>query len=72
MINKKQKKYTVLMGLLSLLLSACSNDNSDLIKFINNTKMRQGKQIEPIPQFASLPVFKFPENDNRRRSIQTP
>ncbi len=29
-------------------------------------KSRPAKGIEPIPQFAPLPVFKFPEHDGRR------
>ncbi|KTD57933.1 pilus assembly protein PilP [Legionella shakespearei] len=66
MMNLKRQLHTLLAGLISLLLSACSGDNSDLMKYINEIKARPAKKIEPIPQFAPLPIFKFPENDNRR------
>lgn len=60
----------LLTGLLALLLSSCSGDNSDLVRYINDVKARPGKPIEPIPKFAPLPVFRFPENDNRRNPFK--
>lgn len=57
---------TIIASLLFILISACSGDNSDLIKYIKDVKSRPGKPIEPIPKFAPLPIFKFPENDTRR------
>src|SRR5580704_2249168 len=54
----------------SLLLSACSGDNSDLVKYINDIKARLPMKIEPIPQCAPLPLFKFPEHDNRRNPFK--
>lgn len=66
MIKYKERIHAVLLGALSLLLSACSGDNSDLVKYINDIKSRPSKPIEPIPKFAPLPVFKFPDNDQRR------
>lgn len=66
MINYKKQLHAVPIGLLSLLVTACSGDNSDLTKYINDIKSRPAKAIEPIPKFAPLPFFKFPENDTRR------
>ena len=66
MIKFKQQLHAALLGGLSLLLGACSGDNSDLMKYINDIKTRPTKPIEPIPKFAPLPIFKFPENDQRR------
>lgn len=66
MIIKKNKIYLLLIGILPLFLTACSGDNSDLFKYINEIKSRPGRPIEPIPKFAPLPIFKFPDNDNRR------
>lgn len=65
------KKYNLplhvfLMGSIVFTLSSCSGDNSDLIAFMNSIKSKPVKPIEPIPKFAPLPVFKFPENDSRR------
>lgn len=48
------------------MLSSCSNDNQDLLKYIHDIKSRPSRVVEPIPQFAPLATFKFPENDNRR------
>lgn len=50
----------------SLLLGACSGDNSDLHSYINDIKSRPSRSIEPLPQFSALSRFKFPENDPRR------
>ncbi|CAM2996109.1 pilus assembly protein PilP [Legionella worsleiensis] len=66
MINFRQQVHAGLVAIFSLLLCACSGDKSDLIKYINDMKSRPAKAIEPIPKFAPLPVFKFPENDQRR------
>lgn len=62
--------HILLIFLLSSLLSNCSGDNSDLVKYINDVKARPSIKIEPIPQFAPLPIFKFPENDNRRNPFK--
>ncbi|QMT59647.1 pilus assembly protein PilP [Legionella sp. PC997] len=51
---------------LSLLLVACSNSNDDLVRYIHDVKLRKTRDIEPIPSFAPLPTFKFPDNSNRR------
>ncbi|HAT1792750.1 TPA: pilus assembly protein PilP [Legionella pneumophila] len=63
-------RKSLLTGLLVLLLSACSGDSSDLVKYINEVKSRPGRPIEPIPKFAPLPIFRFPENDNRRNPFK--
>ena len=65
MINKIGKNVG-LIGMITILCAACTGDNSDLINYINDIKSRPGAPIEAIPKFAPLPVFKFPENDNRR------
>lgn len=66
MIKYKEQLKIVYVGLLSLLITACSGDNSDLIKYMNDIKSRPAKAIEPMPKFAPLPIFNFPENDTRR------
>lgn len=70
MIKYKQQLHAFLLGLLSLLITACSGDNSDLLKYINDVKARPSKLIEPLPKFAPLPIFKFPENDKRRNPFK--
>lgn len=70
MIMKQQQIKILLISFVALLLNACSGDNSDLVKYINDIKARPALKIEPIPQFAPLPIFKFPENDNRRNPFK--
>ncbi|MCL9684433.1 pilus assembly protein PilP [Legionella maioricensis] len=67
---KQQQIKILLISFVALLLNACSGDNSDLVKYINDIKARPALKIEPIPQFAPLPIFKFPENDNRRNPFK--
>ena len=63
---KKSAKNVAFMTVLAILTSSCTGDNSDLQSYINEVKSRTGIPIEPIPKFSPLPVFRFPENDNRR------
>lgn len=66
MMTNSQKIKRLSISLLMLALTACVGDNGDLEKFIHEAKMKPAKPIEPIPQLAPLPVFKYPENDLRR------
>lgn len=66
MINRKQRIGCICS--LSLLLVACSGNNGDLVRYIKEIKHRKTREIEPIPSFAPLPTFKFPDNGNRRRN----
>ncbi|MCE0723115.1 MULTISPECIES: pilus assembly protein PilP [Legionella] len=68
MINRKQKIGCICS--LSLLLVACAGNNDDLVRYINEVKHRKTRQIEPIPSFAPLPTFKFPDSDNRRNPFK--
>ena len=70
MIIKQKQINILLVSILSCLLNACSGDVSDLIKFINDTKARKVKSIDPIPQFAPLPIFKFPTNNSLRNPFK--
>lgn len=56
--------------LISLALTACTDDNYDLIQYIHSIKRRVSPPIEAIPNFAPLPVFKFPEESNRRNPFK--
>lgn len=60
----------VLISLLLIVLTACSGDNNDLSQYIHSVKMRKTRAILPIPTFAALPGFKFPEDDNRRNPFK--
>lgn len=65
MMNKLGRTI-LLISLIAILSASCDGDNSDLVNYINDVKSRPGPPIEPIPKFAPLPVFRFPEEDNRR------
>lgn len=65
-MRNKIVKNTGVIGMITLLCTACSGDNSDLKNYINDIKVRPGAPIEAIPKFSPLPIFRFPENDNRR------
>ncbi|HAU4078665.1 TPA: pilus assembly protein PilP [Legionella pneumophila] len=69
-LTSENFRKSLLTALLVLLLSACSGDNSDLVKYINEVKSRPERPIEPIPKFAPLPIFRFPENDDRRNPFK--
>ena len=59
------------LGILALsLLVSCSGDNSDLKKYIHDIKSRPATPISPIPAFAPLPKFTYPENDTRRNPFK--
>lgn len=68
MMSRKQKIACICS--LSLLLVACSADNSDLRHYIHEVKNRKTRQIEPIPSFSPLPTFVFPESANRRNPFK--
>jgi type IV pilus assembly protein PilP len=60
----------ILMCLFSLLLSSCSGDNNDLSRYIHQIKQRKSRAIAPLPTFAPVPPFKFPEVENRRNPFK--
>lgn len=68
MMSRKQRIGCICS--LSLLLAACSGNNDDLVRYINEVKHRKTRDIEPIPSFAPLPTFKFPDNGNRRNPFK--
>lgn len=56
--------------LLTLLLSACDDSDENLSRYILKVKNRPLKPIEPIPSFKPIPIFVFPESDNRRNPFK--
>ena len=70
MMMKKHFKKIIFIGYLSVLVSACTSDNTDLVNYMNDVKSRPPKPIEPMPQFAPLPIFRFPEDEHRRNPFQ--
>lgn len=63
--SKKWLKCLCFLLLIEL-LGCASSDKQDLGHYINMIKSRAPKPIEPLPTFAYLPQFTYPENDTRR------
>jgi len=51
---------------MSFFITSCGQDNVDLKHYIAKIKARPAQAIEPMPDFVSVPVFKFPEHGGRR------
>lgn len=57
--------------LLTMQLSACnSSAETELQHYINEVNSRPGRPIPPIPTFAALPKFTYPEKDTRRNPFK--
>lgn len=68
MMNQKRRIGCICS--LTFLLIACSDGNEDLVRYIKEVKHRKTRDIEPIPSFAPLPSFTFPDNGNRRNPFK--
>lgn len=58
------------LGLLSMLIAACSSDNKDLRQYFDEVRKSEPKPIDPIPKFQPLPKFLFPDEANRRNPFK--
>lgn len=50
--------------------SGCREGTDDLERYMNKIKSRPAGKIEPIPQFKSLPDYKYPEAEIRRNPFK--
>ena len=65
-MNTRLKTKSLLsIAVLSLLLSACSKDNSDLYQFIEQTKNTSVGSVQPIPQFQPYDSFTYSAGELR-------
>lgn len=63
-MNLYQHKFLHYIMLLAMtVLSACSNDMSDLEAFVNDIKIHASGNIEPIPERHSVPPFSYPKHN---------
>ena len=53
------------ISLITLLLSACSKDNSDLYAFIEQTKNTSVGSVQPLPQFKPYESFTYTAGELR-------
>lgn len=59
------KNFRLLLPCFTLLISACSQDISDLNAFIEQTKTKHVGSVEPIPQFEAYTNFIYSANELR-------
>ncbi|MEN8720719.1 MAG: pilus assembly protein PilP [Oceanococcaceae bacterium] len=54
-----------LLGGMTVLLSACAADNSDLQNYIDQVKARTSTVVEPMPQVLVYEPFRYTQSDAR-------
>lgn len=54
-----------LLALIALFLSACTNDRSDLERFVAAEKAKKPGPIEPLPQIRPYDTFTYQAHDQR-------
>lgn len=59
------KNKLILTVLLSLFLSACGRENTDLSQFIESTKSKHLGSVQPLPQFKPYQNFTYSASDLR-------
>ena len=60
------KKFRPLsFAILSIALSSCTQDNSDLYRFIDETKSKHLGSVKPLPQFEPYRNFSYEASDLR-------
>ena len=52
-------KHGLILVLSTLLLTACGGDMDDLDQYINETKVKPGGRIEPLPEITPYEVFTY-------------
>lgn len=62
----KRLSRILLISAIAALVAACSSGEGELNRYINKIKSRPARPIEPIPEFAPLPKFVYPEDVSRR------
>ena len=59
-----------LIGVTSLLLTACTRGMSDLEQYVTEVKSRKTRQIEPIPQIKQYEAFTYVAQDRRNPFVR--
>ncbi len=65
MKNRLNKKNLLLIAASATALSGCSQDNSDLYAFIEQTKNSSVGSVRPLPQFQPYESFTYAAHDLR-------
>jgi len=65
-LNSSYKKYrTLLFTALSLSIVSCTQDNSDLYRYIDETKAKHLGSVKPLPQFEPYRNFSYEASELR-------
>lgn len=62
---KNTLRHIVVLASTSLMLAACSKDNTDLFEFIEQTKNTNVGSVQPLPQFEPYESFTYAANELR-------
>jgi len=60
-----KKSRTLLFTVLSLSIVSCTQDNSDLYRYIDETKAKHLGSVKPLPQFEPYRNFSYEASDLR-------
>lgn len=70
MIAQTRRKMLYWLPLVLVMAACSSSEDDDLTRYIQQVKMRPPVPIPPIPEFAPLEKFAYPENSGRRNPFQ--
>lgn len=65
MPSSYKKIHLACLALLSMTVAGCSQDNSDLYRFIEETKAKHVGSVKPLPQFEPYRNFSYEASDLR-------
>lgn len=65
MAGMRLHRRLVLSLLCTIVLAGCSNDMSDLRRYVEKTKQRPGGKVEPLPEFEPYESFTYKPSELR-------
>ena len=65
MFSTYKKTHPVVIAIIMLSAASCSQDNSDLDRYINETKSKHLGSVKPLPQFEPYRNFSYESSDLR-------
>lgn len=70
-MTSKSRNYGFFYGPLLVLMASCSSSvDDDMTRYINEVKLRGPAPIKPIPEFAPLESYPYPEQPGRRNPFK--
>ena len=65
MPSSYKSTHIICLAILSMTVAGCSQDNSDLYRFIEETKAKHVGSVKPLPQFEPYRNFSYEASDLR-------